>query len=76
MTSTITMASLQELERDVEDLIKTPATDSLFFSELERKALQLWDQEQELNLEIALLKAQRNGKTLHTVPLLIQHDWS
>lgn len=60
-TATSTMAGIQELGRDIEDLTKTPASDALFFSEQERRVLELWDQEQELRLEINLLKAQRDG---------------
>ena len=53
--TTMTMAGVQELGRDIEDLIKTPANDALYFSEQERQILELWDQEQELRLEINLL---------------------
>ena len=55
------MAGIQELGRGIEDLTRTPASDALFFSEQERRVLELWDQEQELRLEINLLKAQRDG---------------
>jgi len=56
------MVGAQELGRDVEDLIKTPANDALHFGELEREILRLWDAEQEVNLELNLLRAQRNGQ--------------
>lgn len=58
-----TMVGIQELGLDIEALIKTPATDTLYLSEQERKILELWDQEEELHLEINLLRAQRDGET-------------
>jgi hypothetical protein len=58
--STLTMAAVQELGRDVEDLTKTPASDAFFFNPSEREILNLWDEEQEIELEIALLRAQRD----------------
>ena len=54
--------NVQELGRDIEELTKTPASDALFFGELERRVLELWDQEQEARLEINLLRAQRDGE--------------
>ena len=61
------MAGIQELGRDIEDLTKTPANDALYFSEQERRVLELWDQEQELRLEINLLKSQRDGVFLFSL---------
>ena len=58
--TTMTVVGVQELGRDLEDLIKTPANDALYFNEQERRILELWDQEQELRLEINLLRAQRD----------------
>jgi hypothetical protein len=57
----MTTAGAQELGPGLEDLMKTPASDAFRFNEQEKKVLQLWDQEQELWLEINLLKAQHEG---------------
>ncbi|QDS75443.1 hypothetical protein FKW77_003987 [Venturia effusa] len=43
---------------DLDHLIKTPATDAFSFNEREEHILQLWDQEEEIRLELHLLKAQ------------------
>jgi len=61
----------QELGMDLSDLVKSPASDTFRFTEQEQRILKLWDQEQELRLEINLLKAQRDGRTLvFILPLL------
>jgi len=52
---------LQELRNgldDVAELIKSPATDAFAFHEREQTILKLWDQEEEIRLELNLLKAQ------------------
>jgi hypothetical protein len=56
------MVGIQELGHDIGELTKTPATDALYLNEQERKILELWDQEEELRLEINLLRVQRDGE--------------
>jgi hypothetical protein len=46
---------------DVTDLVQSPATDALRLNEREEMILKLWDQEEEVRLEISLLKAQSQG---------------
>jgi hypothetical protein len=43
---------------DVTDLLQSPANDALRLSEREQSILRLWDQEEEVRLEINLLEAQ------------------
>jgi hypothetical protein len=49
---------------DVTDLIKSPATDAFTFNEREQIILKLWDQEEEIRLEVNLLKAQTSSTSL------------
>lgn len=42
----------------LEDLIRTPATDAFIFNQREEQILELWDQEEEIRLELNLLRAQ------------------
>jgi hypothetical protein len=48
---------------DVADLIKSPATDAFTFNEREQTILKLWDQEEEIRLELNLLKAQSSSRS-------------
>jgi hypothetical protein len=50
---------------DVADLIKSPATDAFTFDEREQMILKLWDQEEEIRLELNLLKAQTGSTNIH-----------
>lgn len=59
------MSGAYEHDRDFEDLLRTPASDAFRFNEQEREILNLWDKEQELHLEINLLKSQHEGQ--HTI---------
>lgn len=43
---------------DLGDLTKSPATDAFAFNKREERILSLWDQEEEIRLELNLLKAQ------------------
>ena len=43
---------------DVTDLIQSPANDAFKLNDREQTILGLWDQEEEVRLEINLLKAQ------------------
>lgn len=43
---------------DVTDLLHSPANDALKLTEKEQTVLRLWDQEEEVRLEINLLQAQ------------------
>ncbi|KAE9965048.1 hypothetical protein BLS_006002 [Venturia inaequalis] len=43
---------------DLDELVKSPATDAFAFNEHEEHILELWDQEEEIRLELNLLKAQ------------------
>lgn len=45
----------------LDDLLTTPHSDSLVFSEKERTILDLWGLEEELRLEQGLLEAQAGG---------------
>lgn len=42
----------------LDDLIKSPATDAFAFNHREEQILKLWDQEEEIRLELNLLTAQ------------------
>jgi hypothetical protein len=46
---------------DVTDLVQSPANDALRLNDREEMILRLWDQEEEVRLEISLLKAQSQG---------------
>jgi hypothetical protein len=43
---------------DLAELLKSPASDTLKLTEREQNILRLWDQEEEVRLEINLLEAQ------------------
>jgi hypothetical protein len=55
---------------DVADLVKTPATDAFTLNEREQTILKLWDQEEEIRLELNLLKAQSSSTSpgFHKLP--------
>jgi hypothetical protein len=72
-------AKLQD-PNEYADLLQTDHSDAFAFSESEKRALQLYDQLKELELELNLLQAQQSG--LHSrctvfVEALIQlqHTW-
>jgi hypothetical protein len=46
---------------DVTDMMQSPANDALRLNEREQAILKLWDEEEEIRLEINLLKAQSKG---------------
>jgi F0F1-type ATP synthase assembly protein I len=46
---------------DVTDLLQSPASDAFTFNEREQTILKLWDQEEEVRLELYLLKAQNSS---------------
>jgi hypothetical protein len=50
---------------DVTDLVQSPANDTLRLSEREQAILKLWDQEEEVRLEINILEAQ--SQCMHTI---------
>jgi len=47
------------------DLINTPAVDAFRFNDKEQTILKLWDQEEEIRLELNLLRSQNSGKNTH-----------
>jgi hypothetical protein len=58
------IARSQELGLDLEgvaDLIKSPTTDTFRFNEREQTILKLWDQEEEIRLELTILKTQTDS---------------
>lgn len=58
------------LLEDIADLIKSPVTDAFTFNEREQTILKLWDQEEEIRLELNILKAQTGSmkRSLHSQP--------
>lgn len=52
---------LRKSDAEIEDLIRTPCSDSLVYSEKEQEILDLWSTEEELRLERGLLEAQGHG---------------
>ncbi len=65
------MASMEGVEQaqehptDLDELVKTPCSESFAFTEKEKAVLELWDAEQELLLERRLLEVQGHGARRH-----------